>query len=91
MSLTFGEWIEVAQSDYPIVLENYNNIVYEADVINRKDGAVEHVKLTLAEICSMCEGTFLEEKLKRAIMKCVYAYNSLESEIKKIMDIYFCL
>lgn len=91
MSLTFSNWIEIANGDYPIVVENYNNVIYEADVINRQDGSTEHVTLTLCEVCSMCEGTFLETRLKRAIMKCVYAYHSLESEVKKIMDVYYCL
>ena len=90
MSLTFSEWLEMAQSDYQIVLENYNNIVYDSDIINRENGAVEHVSLTLSDVCEMCQGTFLEEKLKRAIMKCVYAYNSLEQEIMKLMEVYYC-
>lgn len=91
MGLTYAEWVEVAQSDYPIVLENYNNIVYEAEVINRSEGGYEHVELTLGEVLDMCEGTFLEDKIRRTIMKCVYAYHNLEEEIKKIMDIYYCI
>ena len=69
--------------------KNYNQKVYENVIENKETGELELVQLTLREVLGICAGTNYEERLKKAIMKCVYTDADLEKEIRKIMNPFF--
>ena len=83
MSIDYNEWRSVAAIDYEVVIHKMDSVVYEVIL----DG--ERVGHTLREVLDMCEGTMLEEPIRRAVMKAVYTNCSLEAEVKKVMDIYY--
>jgi hypothetical protein len=36
-----------------------------------------------------CEGTIFETQIRQAVMRCVYTEDSLEREIRPVMDLYY--
>ena len=87
--MTYQDWIEYAIIEYDVVSKNYNQKVYENVIENKETGELELVQLTLREVLGICVGTNYEERLKKAIMKCVYTDADLEKEIRKIMNPFF--
>lgn len=87
--MTYQDWIEYAIIEYDVVSKNYNQKVYENVIENKETGELELVQLTLREVLGICAGTNYEERLKKAIMKCVYTDADLEKEIRKIMNPFF--
>jgi hypothetical protein len=89
MAQTYKDWLAMAITNYDVVSKNYNRKVYEAMVTDHKTKNVEFVQLTLRDVLNICEGTIFEDRIKRAIMKCVYTGVNLEQEIRKVMDVYY--
>lgn len=87
--MTYQEWIEYAIVEYDVVSKNYNHKVYENMVINKETHMADLIQLSLREVLTMCDGTNYEDRIKRAVMKCVYTEASLEREVRKIMDLFF--
>lgn len=87
--MTYKEWIEYAIVEYDVVSKNYNQKVYENVVENKKTHEMELVQLTLREVLTRCDGTNYEERIRRAVMKCVYTGEKLDIEIRKVMDPFF--
>jgi hypothetical protein len=40
-------------------------------------------------VLSICEGTIFEKQIRQAVMRCVYTEDSLEKEIRPVMDLYY--
>ena len=87
--MTYKEWIEYAIVEYDVVSNNYNQKVYENVVENKKTHEMELVQMTLREVLTRCDGTNYEERIRRAVMKCVYTEEKLDIEIRKVMDPFF--
>jgi hypothetical protein len=87
--MSYKEWREMAVTTYDVVSRNYNRKVYEAVVENPKTNERELIQLTLNEVLSICEGTIFEKQIRQAVMRCVYTADSLEKEIRPVMDLYY--
>jgi hypothetical protein len=87
--MSYKEWKEMAVTTYDVVSKNYNRKVYEAVVENPKTKERELIQLTLNEVLSICEGTIFEKQIRQAVMRCVYTADSLEKEIRPVMDLYY--
>ena len=87
--MTYQDWIEYALVEYDVVSKNYNHKVYENVVENRETGEIELVQLTLRDVLNICAETNYEERIRRAVMKCVYTDGDLKKEIRKIMNPFF--
>lgn len=87
--MTYSDWIEYAVSEYELVSKNYNHKVYENVVVNPESHKRELMQLTLREVLAICDHTNYEERIRRAVMKCVYTNEKLEPEIRKVMDPFF--
>lgn len=87
--MTFSAWIDYALAEYDVVKKYYNQKVYENVVKNPKTDRMELMQMTLREVLEICEGTNYEERIKRAVMKCVYTNEKLETEIRREMDPFF--
>lgn len=89
MSMSYKEWMEMAVVTYDVVSKNYNRKVYESVIENPKNGKRELIQLTLREVLTKCEGTIFETQIRQAVMRCVYTEDSLEREIRPVMDLYY--
>ena len=87
--MTYKEWIEYAIVEYDVVSKNYNQKVDENVVENKKTHEMELVQMTLREVLTRCDGTNYEERIRRAVMTCVYPEEKLDIEIRKVMDPFF--
>lgn len=87
--MTYSEWIEYALAEYDLVIRNYNSKVYENVIENPKTHKTDLMQLTLREVLETGKGTNYEERIKRAVMKCVYTDAKLEPEIRRVMDPFF--
>jgi hypothetical protein len=87
--MSYKEWMEMAVVTYDVVSKNYNRKVYESVIENPKNGKRELIQLTLREVLTKCEGTIFETQIRQAVMRCVYTEDSLEREIRPVMDLYY--
>jgi hypothetical protein len=87
--MSYKEWVEMAVVTYDVVSKNYNRKVYESVIENPKNGKRELIQLTLRDVLNKCEGTIFETQIRQAVMRCVYTEDSLEREIRPVMDLYY--
>jgi len=87
--MTYKEWVEYATVEYPTVSKNYNFKVYENMIEDKTTHERKLIQLTLRDVLLRCEGTDYEDRIKRAVMKCVYTDAKLEREIRKVMNPFF--
>jgi hypothetical protein len=87
--MSYKEWKEMAVTTYDVVSKNYNRRVYESVVEDPRTGERELVELTLSDVLAKCEGTIFEKQIRQAVMRCVYTNDSLEKEIRPVMDLYY--
>ncbi|MCM1282343.1 MAG: hypothetical protein NC180_04245 [Muribaculaceae bacterium] len=87
--MTYQDWIEYAVVEFDVVSKNYNQKVYENIVEDPKTHERKLVQMTLREVLNKCSGTNYEDRIKRAVMKCVYTEANLEKEVRRIMNPFF--
>lgn len=89
ITMNYKEWMEFAITEYDLVSKYYSKKVYEAMVVDTKTKVPEFVQLTLRDVMSKCQETIFEERIRRAIMRCVYTNERPDKYIRKIMDDYY--
>lgn len=87
--MDYSEWIEYALVEFDLVSRNYNSKVYENVIEDPNTHKRELVQMTLREVLEICKGTNYQERIKRAVMKCVYTDTKLEPEVRRVMDPFF--
>jgi muramoyltetrapeptide carboxypeptidase LdcA involved in peptidoglycan recycling len=87
--MSYKEWKEMVVTTYDVVSKNFNRRVYESVVEDPKTGERELIQLTLNDVLNKCEGTIFETQIRQAVMRCVYTEDSLEKEIRPVMDLYY--
>lgn len=87
--MTYRKWIDYAIAEYEVVSRNYNSKVYENVIEDPATGRTDLKQMTLREVLETCADTNYEERIKRAVMKCVYTNAKLEPEIRRVMDPFF--
>ena len=89
MGLSYEAWKEYIIVEYDIISKNYNRKIYETVVEDKDTHENKFIQLTLRDTLNMCQGTSLEEPMRKAVMKVIYAGAKLKKEIRKVMDIYY--
>lgn len=87
--MSYQQWVEYAIVEYDTVSINYNHKIYENMIEDPNTHDLSLVQLTLREVLSKCAGTDFEDRIKRAVMKCVYTDADLKKEVRRIMNLFF--
>ena len=87
--MTYKEWVEYAILEYDLVSKNYNHKVYENMILDKDTKQMKLVQMTLRDVLNKCDGTNYEDRMRRAVMKCVYTGAKLNNEIRRVMDPFF--
>ena len=87
--MTYKEWMELALVEYEAVSKNYNYKVYETMLKDPDTGEMKLIQMTLREVLLKCQDTNYEDRIKNAVMRCVYTGAKFNVEIRKVMDQFF--
>ena len=87
--MTYKEWMELALVEYEAVSKNYNYKVYETMLKDPDTGEMKLIQMTLREVLLKCQDTNYEDRIKNAVMRCVYTGAQFNVEIRKVMDQFF--
>lgn len=88
-TMSYSEWKSMAVTTYDFVSRYYNRKVYESMVTDKSTGQTMLVQLTLRDVIEKCEHTVLEERMRQAVMHCVYTGEKPDPIIAKVMDVYY--
>ena len=87
--MTYKEWMDLAVVEYEAVSKNYNYKVYETMLKDPDTGEMKLIQMTLREVLLKCQDTNYEDRIKNAVMRCVYTGAQFNVEIRKVMDQFF--
>lgn len=90
-TLDYDEWVAFASKNYDIIIEKYDDVVFDAVVYDGESGEERELSHTLEEAIEMCKGTSMEKSMRNAVMKAVYTGSNLEENIQKVMEEYYGL
>ena len=89
--MLYKDWMKFAKDNYDIIKENYNSIVYTAQVYDDETQEKTNISLTLEGVMDKCMGTSMENQIRNAIMRSVYTGYGLEKNIQKVMNEFYVI
>lgn len=90
-AMPYEKWIEFAVDNYEMVKQCYDEVLFEANVIDRETDEEIFVSHTLGEVMELCKNTSMEKSVRNSIMKAVYTGNGLDKNIQKVMKEFYVL